>query len=219
MWDRPEKITHVEESYDKEWWHVTCGSIGFSFEKKWGFEPKVGDVVDCQTKGNLIRGVILNGKRVFYKDDVDLDLEQEEIRLKTDLDRIERFKKSRPDLDKAYAGLPPVFQRRIDKFRNTKGSSWRWTYEPYEMNVCVNAVTIATKMETESGVSRFYEMPLEEQEKILPSIRDESGNSYGATVMLARLYLRDPELVVLQHGALTPLVGCEEYGCPHDKGE
>lgn len=39
-----------------------------------------------------------------------------------------------------------------------------------------------------------------------------SGNTAGAAMMLARLYIESPEYVSQLHGALSPLVGSEAYG-------
>lgn len=38
---------------------------------------------------------------------------------------------------------------------------------------------------------------------------------FGFAVRLAYWYVTDPGAVVAEHGALTPLVGCGDYGCPH----
>ena len=45
--------------------------------------------------------------------------------------------------------------------------------------------------------------------------RGHSGNSFDFACRLANSYLSNPELVYLDHGALTILIGCEAYGCPH----
>ena len=31
---------------------------------------------------------------------------------------------------------------------------------------------------------------------------------------LAFYLLADPKMVIVEHGAMTPLTGCEEYSCP-----
>jgi hypothetical protein len=49
----------------------------------------------------------------------------------------------------------------------------------------------------------------------VPLADGHSGNTVGCACLLARLYLTSPEDVARMHGALTPLVGCAEYGCVH----
>lgn len=52
-----------------------------------------------------------------------------------------------------------------------------------------------------------------EREKAVTGISDgHSGNTYGAAVSLARLYIESPEHVSRMHGSLSPLVGSKEYG-------
>lgn len=56
------------------------------------------------------------------------------------------------------------------------------------------------------------------QRAVLPTLFDgHSGNSFGMALRLAYHYLTNPENVFLEHGALTPLVGCDDYGCRHPR--
>jgi hypothetical protein len=56
-------------------------------------------------------------------------------------------------------------------------------------------------------------LPYERQRKQMPAMSDQhSGNTFGAAVNLARLYLMWPDLVPEQYGALAPLVGSKDYG-------
>jgi hypothetical protein len=52
-----------------------------------------------------------------------------------------------------------------------------------------------------------------EREKAVTGMSDgHSGNTHGAAVSLARLYIESPEWVAKLHGALSPLVGSKAYG-------
>ena len=124
------------------------------------------------------------------------------------------FEKKKPDLDTAYNDLPPEFKARIDKFRQTN-PDFRWRFETYEMSCCVDAANIATKLKTVEEIEKWKELPYKEQIKRVAIFDGHSGNSFGCAVGLAKAWLQDPKLVILMHGALTPLTGCEDYGCPH----
>ena len=56
------------------------------------------------------------------------------------------------------------------------------------------------------------------QKAFIPDLNEgHSGNSFGMSCRLAYNYLQDEEMVFFEHGALTPLVGCAEYGCAHPR--
>lgn len=46
-----------------------------------------------------------------------------------------------------------------------------------------------------------------------PRFGEHSGNTFGAACKLAHCFVAEPHLISKMHGALCPLVGCEEYGC------
>lgn len=127
--------------------------------------------------GNPVRGLYLNGQRVFYRTP-----EQEEQKHREDWrrwraeqkrEKLAAFEANREGMDHRFAVLPEIFQRRIQKFRDTN-PEFRWEYEGY-------------------------------------------GNTFGFACVLARHYITNPENVYREHGALTPLVSCQEYGCPHQR--
>lgn len=140
----------------------------------------------------------------------------------------DRFEADRARLDADYAALPETFQQRIDKFRRTN-PDFRWRYEAYEMMVCRDAIKIARycsvnrlarpedghEPTAEENITAFRSLPWEQQQ--LAGIDDgHSGNSFSMACRLAHWWVTDPGLVVADHGALVPLVGCDEYGCPHE---
>lgn len=197
------------------------GGTGFGFKAAYlegRKPPQVGDV--CRLYGgwgSRTRGVDLRGEPVFYKTPAELEIEHEKWKANRVVEQKRQFEKSRRKLDRQFAALPDVFQRRISWFR-AWNPDFRWDLESYEMSVCVDAVKIAEAMKTPAGVRRFSKMSHKEQQEKVPDLYDgHSGNSFGAAVNLARLYLENPLYVIAQHGALTPLVGCEEYGCAHPR--
>lgn len=50
------------------------------------------------------------------------------------------------------------------------------------------------------------------QKEVIGLADGHSGNTAGAALMLARLYIESPEYVARLHGALSPLVGSADYG-------
>lgn len=195
--------------------------IGFGFDRKYlnGMKPpKVGDVMRVYGSfGSRIRGIDLRGEPLYYRTPAEMDAEHEEWRAKHNEEKRKTFEKERRKLDREFAALPDVFQRRISWFR-AWNPDFRWDLEAYEMSVCVDAVKIATAMKTPAGVERFRKMRYATQRKHVPDLYDgHSGNSFGAAVHLAWMYLKNPLFVIAEHGALTPLTGCEEYGCAHPR--
>jgi hypothetical protein len=65
--------------------------------------------------------------------------------------------------------------------------------------------------------SKAYAYAHQRQKQLLGMANGHSGNTFGCALHLAFVYTEAPEFVVEQHGALTPLVGCEAYGCPHEE--
>ena len=60
----------------------------------------------------------------------------------------------------------------------------------------------------------FRTADFKDQKLTVPEWGDgHSGNTAGASIRLASLWLLDPHLVRHEHGALCPLLGCVEYGC------
>ena len=78
-----------------------------------------------------------------------------------------------------------------------------------------------TEETTTEKIKEFHDLSWEEQLKLIPEDQKEafsghSGNTFGSACRLANHYLTNQENVILEHGALVYLVGCEEYGCLHE---
>ena len=203
---------------DKDGWVITDAE-GWTFfvPRKHGVVPQVGDKARFYGNGigSIVRGLVLNDKPVFYRTEEEQTAQNQRDREQDDEDRRAKFEQNRTAMDADYDALPPVFRERIDKFRNTN-PDFRWQYEDYEVFCCKEAVKIAGHMQTADKVAEFHRATTERQHELVPNLDDgHSGNTFGFACRLAALYLHNPTDVVLEHGALTPLVGCKKYGCPH----
>lgn len=59
-----------------------------------------------------------------------------------------------------------------------------------------------------------------ERQKEVMGINDgHSGNTFSVAFSLAQALLSRPERATEMHGAMTPVVGCEAYGCTHNDGK
>lgn len=219
-WDeKPAKITKVYRR--NNYWHIETEGSGFGFDAKYtkGIpNPKVGDEIICHTINfSTVRGVTLRGQLLYMKTKEEIEQEVLERALQTDERKRKEFLRERKKLDNDYASLPIEFQRRISWFR-AHNPDFRWDLEAYEMSVCVDAVKIAVARKTVKGVISFSKMSYEKQMETVPGLFEgHSGNSFSAAIMLARLYLENPLWVIAQHGALTPMLGCDKYGCAHPR--
>jgi hypothetical protein len=182
-----------------------------------GVVPKAGDCLRlCGSFGRPVRGFIVNGVLVSYRTQAE---ERERHRLMVEEMQAKRLRefeeKGRAELDAKYAALPPIFQQRIDKFRHNN-PDFRWQYEGYEMFCCTEAVKLARHLGTADAVEHYRTLAFKEQDAIDKAAGvsdDHSGNTHGAMVALAYLYLKQPDAVRQMHGALAPLVGSFQYGC------
>lgn len=216
----PEFETAVVKSVDKEsdGWGITRAD-GWSFyvPAKHGVEPHPGDVARFYGRGigYTVRGLALNDRLVFYRTEAEERAKFEQEMAESNERRRQEFEAKRADHDARISALPDVFQRRIRKFQTTS-PDFRWKHEGYELMCCEQAVLFVETLKTDEAVAAFHAAPWEQKKIMIPGLDEgHSGNSFDFACRLARAYLRDPELVYLDHGTLTILVGCEQYGCPH----
>lgn len=195
-------------------------SDGWSFyaDKITGHTPKPGQTAKFYGRGTgyIVRGLVVDGYCYFYRtpeEQEQKDRADENARAKK---RVVDFRKNKAALDAAYNDLPPEFKRRLDRFRNGN-PNFRRDFEGYEMSCCTDAVNIATRLKTVEAIEVWRNLPYEQQQKQVSFFDGHSGNSFGCAVMLAKLWLTNPDAVEFAHGALTPLVGCKDYGCTHEK--
>lgn len=206
------KITKVTPYKDGRGYEILIGSTGFFFDSKYGVVPMVGDDITVYTKNfSTIRGVDINGKRIFYKSDEDLERDHREFCDRLDKEKKERFEKNKEKMDEQYENLPDCFKKRIDRFRKNN-PNFRVDFEDYELFCCEQAIVIANTLKEPLKITEFKELGYEEQRKMVPDLsEDHSGNTFGMAVYLAYWYLQQPEAITMIAGALSPLVGSVEY--------
>lgn len=219
MWDGPQPITKVSRS--KNSWLIETKGSGFGFDVKYTKgkkPPAVGDLIECHTHlGSRVRGVTLRGEQLFYKTDAELEADRLEFAEKNRERKEKEFKRDRKKLNEQYDQLPPEFQRRVSWFR-AHNPDFRVEYEAYELSCCTDAALIVNTLKTEVKIKSFAKASYKKQQELVPGMyQGHSGNSFGMVVRLAQLYVQNPLFVIAEHGALTPLVGCIDYGCAHPR--
>lgn len=180
--------------------------------------PRVGETLRSYRRGigYSVRGIVVNGRVYRYMTEAQEQEQHAEESRQRQAEREQELEANLAETDRRIAALPALFQERIQKFQRDGGHEFRRDYEGYELFCCEQAVVIADTLHTVDAIRAFHTEPWESQKVLVPDLSDgHSGNTFGAACMLARLYLEQPELVLKQHGALTPLVGCEAYGCKH----
>jgi hypothetical protein len=178
-----------------------------------GIEPHVGDTIRLYGQPfGFVRGIDINGQQVRYETAEEMQLRHEREQAEKDAKAQDAYGASLSANNERVAKLPAEFQQRINDFRSRR-DYWGWKFEGYELFVCEQAVAIAKHVKAED-LHAFHNLPWEKQKLIVPELEDgHSGNTFGSACSLAKLYLENPQLVPKQHGALCPLVGCDDYGC------
>lgn len=189
-------------------------------ENESGVVPKVGDTMRMYGEGigRPVRGVLINGQIVRYRTAAEDDAKWRAEREKHDAEQVAKAMAARPETDRRVAALPTVLRERIEKFRKGNRDFW-WQYESYELFCCEQAVVIADYFRERGGAEAlkvWNKKSYAEQQVDGPKLDDgHSGNTFGMSVRLGYDLLTNPKIAAHEHGALTPLVGCQEYGCPH----
>lgn len=210
-----EEVTEYEGGYEIK----HNGSWVLGCERVDGLPmPKRGELLRTYGRGigAPVRGIIIQGRVYRYLTEAEQQAEHEQWCRDEEAKREQQLTESLTATDKRIAALPTVFRERIEKFQRDGGHAFRRDYEGYELFCCEQAVVIADALKTPEALAAWRELPWEQQKAQVPQLGDgHSGNTFGCACGLARLYLESPEYVTKAHGALTPLVGCEAYGCAH----
>lgn len=177
---------------------------------------EVGDDVLLWGKGlgSRVRGLAIGDTLFYYRTD-----EEDKAKHKAEVDeanakKIQAYEETgKAELAERALKLPDIFQQRISGFHK-RNPDFGWQNGSYETFVCEQAVLIADTLMTAARVDEFRKAHWELQAKMVPMLSDEhSGNTLGAAMHLANWYLVEPSNVPKAHGALCPLVGCDDYGC------
>lgn len=212
-------ITKVRQSGDG--WEVQQEEGWSLWYTNNGIEPEVGDTVRYYGRGfgYVVRGIVIEGKGVVrYESKSELAARHEVERATAEQEKQDSLGTERPDRDLRIRELPRGLRLRIEGFQGAK-ENWRRDYEPYELFVCEQAAAFAAAFwDGENSVLQLNDwsaLPFKKQQEAMPILSDQhSGNTFGMAVQLARLVLlEDDDLVIQAHGAMCPLVGCEDYGC------
>lgn len=239
-------VKEVTSYQDNPGHYAVTMESGLGFAHNFGsMQPQVGDRIRMYPAFGSIQGVDLNGAEVDFRTKAQVEAEHQEMVARAKQEREVKFLTGdRERLDAEFATLPNSFQTRIQIFRD-HCADFRWEFESYEMFACTEAVKIArhlrSKLEPDATAEdirqvamTFQKANYDEQREVISD--GHSGNTFGVALLLARLHLMDefglkaepsadgqelPDmpLVVQAHGALTPLVGCDDYGCVHPRPE
>jgi hypothetical protein len=165
--------------------------------------------------GLPVRGIVINGVVVRYQTEDEHQAEAAAERAAAQTKRREEFETRRADVEARIAALPPSFRARFERFQ-AGNPDFLPDFGDYELMCCEQAVVFASRMSADD-LRRWAKLPYDGQKAAMPEMSDQhSGNTFSFSVRLALLSIEHPSLVALDHGALTPLVGCEAYGCVHD---
>lgn len=212
-------VTERENGYEisHDDWTVWCPKVG-------GLEaPKVGERLRLYGRGLgfTVRGIVVEDRVYSYLTEAQEAARHDEWCRQQEAIREKELSDNLVERDRRITALPEVFRARITKFQNDGGHEFRRDFEGYELFCCEQAVEIAKSLKTREAVKRFQTANWEAQKILVPNLSDDhSGNTFGVAIALAYCYLENLEFVSKLHGALTPLVGCEKYGCKHDvKGD
>jgi hypothetical protein len=214
------RITEVTGDPDNGW-TISCDGMCFGVPGNSPIVPEVGRIARFYGRGfgYQVRGLSIESMTglisVFYRTP-DEQAEQNRLELlESERQEREKFEANRERLDVTYQSLPAVFQARIDRFR-AGNANFRWKFECYEMFCCTQAIAFAEALKTPDAIKQWRKLGYDEQRAQVPAMEDgHSGNTFGCACMLAFWFLKEPNIVPKLHGGLTPLVGCEEYGCTH----
>jgi len=180
--------------------------------------PQVGETLRLYGRGigYTVRGITVGGRTYRYlTEDEDRDRREQQQRAE-EAERERKLAETSEETDRRVAALPKVFRRRIARFRRDGGHKFRRDFESYELFCCEQAVAIARALKTSAAIKKWRALPFEAQREQVTALDDgHSGNTFGTACLLASYYIHQPELVVAAHGALVPLVGCDDYGCAH----
>ena len=199
------------------------GRMGMALSERSEIIPAVGDhILVYGGFGYEVRGLDVNGQPSYFRTDAEVRDSHARYRNAERERKAREFAENLAKLDADYAALPENFQRRIAGFR-AASPAWREEYEAYEMTACTDAVKIAAWLTAQNQLisqsyDRFCTMSWDDQKAAIPDLFDgHSGNSFGFAMRLGYWHATEPERVVQEHGALTPLVGCDAYGCKHPR--
>jgi hypothetical protein len=196
------------------------GCSGFVSEKsKFSVAPQAGDKIRLYGGiGRPIRGIDINDVEMYYETWESYRARAVAEQAIKDAAEAAKYASEGWEANNArIALLPRPFQLRIAGFRERNAQGQWFKNEAYELFVCEQAVAIAAHVKVED-MKAFHDAEFEKQKEMVPELADShSGNTFGAACRLALVYISDPadseKVIEHLHGALCPLLGCQNYGC------
>lgn len=212
-----EKIANVEASGERGWFLTFEGGSGiFCTNEHCAQTPQPGETARLYGKGfgYQVRGIVIDGRVYRYLTEAEEEQRRRNWLLEQQNSRQQQLDSERPERDLRRAALPEPFRLRLDGFEAAR-PEWRREFEAYELFCCEEAARMAERFKTADALREFNKLDHDGQKEAAPELRmsEHSVNTWGASLNLAVLFLEQPDLVPLQHGALCPLVGCQDYGC------
>ena len=189
-----EDATITEVCPEGDGWSIGFGSASFFCPGTSPIAPAAGMTARFYPGGigrGTVRGLFLNGERVFYRTAAAQKAHEEQQQKLKDAASRAQWQEGLADYDRRVSALPKAFQERIAAFR-AHNPDWGWRFGGYELFCCEQAALILVGETPGDG---------------------HSGNTLGTARSLATCFLKSPDVVVKMHGAMCPLVGCEDYGC------
>lgn len=193
-----EKVERPSGGYE-HWTLSWDGGITSGFKFPEGVEPEEGDTLRLYGGaglGSTRHGYALNGRLIEWKTPFERIADRVTWLANYDRDKRERFERERAELDAKYEALSPPMKARIDRFRS-KRADFRIDAEAYELMPCIDGEKIAEALrprveageDPEKVVKEFYDLPYEEQDKLVGLEPGHSGNTFGGACALARALL------------------------------
>lgn len=180
-------------------------------------EPKPGMPIRLYGRGfgHPVRGIVVDGVVIRYQDEAEYRSESLRKAAEDRAAKFAEFETRRADVEARIAALPLWFRARFERFA-AGNPNFLPEFGDYELICCEQGVAFSARMSA-AELREWAKLPYHEQKAAMPEMDDgHSGNTFSFAVRLAVLSHERPELVALEHGALTPLVGCEAYGCTHE---
>lgn len=203
---------------DKDGWHVRSkdGWTLYVTNKHCTTPPQDGErmIVYGRGLGYPVRGIDIGGRVYLYMTEAQHEQAEIDERLAAKAKRLAEFVAGRAEFNRRVSALPIKLRERMEQFLATS-DEWGAAHGNYELFVCEEAAKVLGAFSSSKDIEAFWHSSYENQKAAVPGLAYDkhSGNTLGAALMLARVYLTNRDLVPVAHAAICPLVGCSNAGC------
>lgn len=212
-----ETLTEVTDHRDS-WTFGT--SMGFLTVPKGSvkFTPEVGMTVRFygQGFGYTVRGVVIprtDDKDVvfYYRTKKEAEADHQAWIEKENKKKTLEYKKNKKAFETTIKSLPDCFQKRIERFR-ANNPTFNRDFLSYQLFCDVETMKMVKKLKTIEQIDNFRQMAWDAQRMIVNIDEGHSGNTFDYCILMAKIYIQNPNDIINSHGALCILVSCKEYG-------